>query len=102
IINQSPISTLVPTRRSSDLIWNIAGATNIGSVNCPQSENVILSNTTLYTSVINGKGSGITISGDVTLGKVRIEGSNIAIGDNLRSEEHTSELQSREKLVCRL
>src|SRR5690606_40323413 len=26
----------------------------------------------------------------------------VALGDDLRSEEHTSELQSRENLVCRL
>src|SRR5690606_27018904 len=32
----------------------------------------------------------------------RADGSTIVSGDSRRSEEHTSELQSRENLVCRL
>src|SRR5690606_41209992 len=31
-----------------------------------------------------------------------IQGETTVVNEDLRSEEHTSELQSREKLVCRL
>src|SRR5690606_8666660 len=34
--------------------------------------------------------------------KIRVIGEGSSNGVNLRSEEHTSELQSRENLVCRL
>src|SRR3712207_8296858 len=33
---------------------------------------------------------------------VELGGARIAAGDRVRSEEHTSELQSRQYLVCRL
>src|SRR3712207_9190885 len=33
---------------------------------------------------------------------VRLGDEVVAVGDDLRSEEHTSELQSRQYLVCRL
>src|SRR5690606_42021736 len=83
--------------------------------------------TTLFRS-LEGTGDGArinasTVSGDIRLGKARgelevasvsgnvyisdsaftrIEAANTSGDIDMRSEEHTSELQSRENLVCRL
>src|ERR1041385_623464 len=48
-----------------------------------------------YTPVVVHDGGTIT-------GKVRLEGSSTKSDQMMRSEEHTSELQSRLHLVCRL
>src|SRR5205809_7648327 len=74
IILLPPRSTLFPTRRSSDL--DVAQICNL-----------------LYRRIAFGSASGC------------FEGRGVSVGlqiENLRSEEHTSELQSRLHLVCRL
>src|SRR5947209_14244023 len=48
---------------------------------------------------------GAAVSGSTKIGSqgiARLEGSSGARGHRTRSEEHTSELQSRQYLVCRL
>src|SRR5690606_42117047 len=49
---------------------------------------------------------GVIEAGEVGLGDVRavrfVAGYALVVVDEVRSEEHTSELQSRESLVCRL
>src|SRR3712207_6985945 len=53
-------------------------------------------------------GEGIAVFADqmlmvaLTLLALRVAGPGFALGSVLRSEEHTSELQSRQYLVCRL
>src|SRR5690606_41523144 len=44
------------------------------------------------------------VSGIIAIGKFQMDDVQILfnISDNIRSEEHTSELQSRENIVCRL
>src|SRR5690606_39851616 len=71
-----------PTRRSSDLRLQITTASLQGAGS-------IASNGLLQ---LQGQ--------DVRLGSTRAQQIQISAG--ARSEEHTSELQSREKLVCRL
>src|SRR5690606_41268054 len=38
----------------------------------------------------------------IEAGKLRLHQEEFSIAETIRSEEHTSELQSRENLVCRL
>src|SRR5207302_5157199 len=96
-----PLPSL-PTRRSSDLAScnsRCVFITNgpycaIGSlIGCPLSNNTTLSVLPL-----------IFISSPSFLNKTRScwAASSPLTSISLRSEEHTSELQSREKLVCRL
>src|SRR5690606_40331935 len=84
-----------PTRRSSDLA---------GGQLLLDPKNIVIGDSTLamswiYDSLLGADadseefGSGISIN---------LNGGKIAVGDAWRSEEHTSELQSRENLVCRL
>src|SRR5207302_7490080 len=65
--------------------------------------------TTLFRSVFMHSGSSVSSSeegrfpaGTVLAGRYRIMGLLGQGGMGERSEEHTSELQSRENLVCRL
>src|SRR2546430_13355364 len=74
MIRRPPRSTLFPTRRSSDLVLQTLAP--------PAS------------SPIAG-GSSHTIA-------LKTDGTLWSWGDNSRSEEHTSELQSQSNLVCRL
>src|SRR3712207_8736771 len=53
--------------------------------------------TTLY----DGR-SGESFDGPVTVGYMHVMKLNHLADDKMRSEEHTSELQSRQYLVCRL
>src|SRR5438105_14707070 len=66
-----------PTRRSSDLEKYFGGAQALVDAGC----------------------DAITLA-DNSLAILRV--SNLAVGASERSEEHTSELQSRVDLVCRL
>src|SRR5436309_6411885 len=50
--------------------------------------------------LLDGHGIAIELLGGLTMGDLRIGRQMLASGG--RSEEHTSELQSRENLVCRL
>src|SRR5436309_3131520 len=86
------ISPLFPTRRSSDLSVNADFSADL-----PRDQIII---------------TGEHFDGDPVLAQHcdcfgcgffgRIQESKIPRKHELRSEEHTSELQSREKLVCRL
>src|SRR5690606_41897282 len=81
-----------PTRRSSDLSGNMSAET---IRNCERTTWVFKESLRLY--------SPISFFPRRTVEDVELEGfmipENTAV---LRSEEHTSELQSRENLVCRL
>src|SRR5690606_41619007 len=76
-----------PTRRSSDLnIYGLSSITRIGAA-----------------KYSDGKVGGINLD---TTDRFALDGQRLLLksgiyGDD-RSEEHTSELQSRENLVCRL
>src|SRR5690606_42048818 len=79
-----------PTRRSSDLLgcasaWYASGACDEDSRTC------------------SGAGGSSTLAGRRALGLVVCRSRSAFTADaGSRSEEHTSELQSRENLVCRL
>src|SRR5690606_41954536 len=82
-----------PTRRSADLVLvdivdeELEASTHNGS-------------TTI--GAYNGRrGSARTHNGDVTISATPASSGRLAARTH-RSEEHTSELQSRENLVCRL
>src|SRR5690606_22358875 len=60
---------------------------------------------TLATAHPNGLAGNLQTSGDINLGtapSITFNGTEGQSAGTLRSEEHTSELQSRENLVCRL
>src|SRR5690349_23477424 len=86
MIRRPPRSTLFPTRRSSDLtsISLTPDSAKVGTFgnNCDRFSPVSASATSRF---------------DSTYGSVDAMEPNI-----IRSEEHTSELQSRRDLVCRL
>src|SRR2546428_7414386 len=55
------------------------------------------------TTIVGGKGKHVEIQGRIAQIKAAIEKSTSDYDkEKLRSEEHTSELQSRSDLVCRL
>src|SRR5690606_41872219 len=81
-----------PTRRSSDLA-TIRGE-NFKAVHTPEADVDISPALELQLD-----GSRLTLGGEVLVPRARITPRQIA---GARSEEHTSELQSRENLVCRL
>src|SRR5690606_41597210 len=87
-----------PTRRSSDLIVFIALGPNFMDENNPSKMTttmlfVMIPGFILYFAKDSLKG--------ISVGKW-IMGIMVRDENDQRSEEHTSELQSREKLVCRL
>src|SRR2546422_7588384 len=47
-------------------------------------------------------GDGVRLGRNVRVGAACVLGTGVQVGDDVRSEEHTSELQSRLHLVCRL
>src|SRR5690606_39306568 len=85
-----------------------ASATRIdGSCNVQQGFGVPMRVRLRYTVRASDAGDTIVIDRRVNGGSYSVAASFAAPGtgtwdDELRSEEHTSELQSREKLVCRL
>src|SRR5690606_42006989 len=82
-----------PTRRSSDLTAPEATTSRVTSRSC---------GTTRFT-VRLGTGSGGASAPQPARAKARIRTPEAASKrEGTRSEEHTSELQSRENLVCRL
>src|SRR3712207_8733065 len=84
MIRRPPRSTLFPTRRSSDLSAGEASA--VVARGCP--------------SASAGVDSGRVSSSMEARPPSRARSETVTIGQ--RSEEHTSELQSRQYLVCRL
>src|SRR5690606_40674004 len=87
-----------PTRRSSDLTPVIIGR---------QTETTIVENPNnifFDKSIVNeGKSSSdVWLCGDIPFAMKLVAANADIIETWLRSEEHTSELQSRENLVCRL
>src|SRR5207302_11107356 len=91
-----------PTRRSSDLVFGTA----TGSSGPPQSR--VSGNLSLPSVRSPQRGGGTTQVMERGLSdRFTASSSGFSVGRsssdrNFRSEEHTSELQSRENLVCRL
>src|SRR5690606_41399575 len=79
-----------PTRRSSDLIGHG------DSVYDDQGRSPVYGGGSPYVEI--GDASGTTVA----VGDVQARTHALQSLHNIRSEEHTSELQSRENLVCRL
>src|SRR5207302_3641239 len=93
-----PTSTLFPYTtlfRSSSVLnlCNLLSCQVQGSLDGPVGQTFLVTSTNnLLANLVNGT---LTLT-ESLLGIVSVE------ADSLRSEEHTSELQSRENLVCRL
>src|SRR3712207_7278393 len=87
MIRRPPRSTLFP-------YTTLFRSPNV-SVTCPTGD-VIFGSTATASYTASDSGSGLTTpaSGSATL--------NTSVAGTRRSEEHTSELQSRQYLVCRL
>src|SRR5204862_7959291 len=91
-----------PTRRSSDL--TLTGATaGSATVNLGTQNNVIgtVSSTNTLDTVSIRDDAGFTV-GTLTTDTAVTLSSNGTVDQSGRPEEHTSELQSRTDLVCRL
>src|SRR5688572_31083881 len=86
MIRRPPRSTLFPTRRSSDL------------------ERAHPPGMSVLHSITPTKNGGAPTSSLPTYPSMPLFGSTVKIAteEELRSEEHTSELQSQSNLVCRL
>src|SRR3712207_8896985 len=91
MIRRPPRSTLLPYTTLFRSPMTITGSAKIFSI---------------YTSeqLFNGQVT-VKISTDgkfLIIGKLNFAADNISLSGRLRSEEHTSELQSRQYIVCRL
>src|SRR5206468_13102626 len=96
-----PLLHSFPTRRSSDLITIPTPMLKVRYLS--SSRTFPISSITVNTGKMGQL--PFLISTDVPSGKIRgtlSERSERAVGPSYRSEEHTSELQSRSDLVCRL
>src|SRR5207249_8626866 len=95
----TPTPTLFPTRRSSDLnnhtIRKITPSGDVGDVSTFAGS---------AGSIGSDDGTGSVARFDTPKGVAVDSAGNVYVADtdNNRSEEHTSELQSRFDLVCRL
>src|SRR5690606_39930413 len=87
-------SILFPTRRSSDL-WTVPAALGVAKAD-PGAQVVALSGDYDFQFMIEE----LAVGAQHRIPYVHVLVNNANLG--LRSEEHTSELQSRENLVCRL
>src|SRR5690606_39800343 len=88
-----------PTRRSSDLLIQIAHNVDIGQHTVIAAQTGISGSTKIGEhNVIAGQ---VGIVGHIKLANRTKIGAQAGVSKT-RSEEHTSELQSRENLVCRL
>src|SRR5690606_40783227 len=94
-LRRPPSSPLVPSRRSSDLGAALTQASSVGS-NALQWEQLYQKNS--MTSTLPAGASGATGLSSRLKSLPSLNWRACAT----RSEEHTSELQSRENLVCRL
>src|SRR5690606_40050822 len=90
----SPYLHSFPTRRSSDLYGRFSGVINSSSV-CVKKQSLV---------ELGGFPENITRGEDIYMWLRLALAGSIAVSPEplVRSEEHTSELQSRENIVCRL
>src|SRR5690606_41706098 len=91
-----------PTRRSSDLTSDAASNLTVGG-NITGNFELAKTGPGRLTLGSNSNSYGATVvrNGTLAFGETARSGNgNVVLGDR-RSEEHTSELQSRENLVCR-
>src|SRR5687768_17823810 len=100
MVRRQPRSTLFPTRRSSDL-WRpgraFRGASHLRARASPAS----VAKNPAYLQLKHG-GSSSPVGGAAPSNGSPCFGRIAVLGSRSRSEEHTSELQSRLHLVCRL
>src|SRR5690606_40444910 len=95
-----PTSTPFPTRRSSDLgihdnFFALGGHSLLATQIVSRIRDAFQIELPIYTLF-----ESPTVAELATI--VAEQRANVAVESPLRSEEHTSELQSRENLVCRL
>src|SRR5690606_39937512 len=91
-----------PTRRSSDLdiATNIVSGFNMTAKDTGRVSDVLAKAAASANTSVEQLGAAMSYVAPVAAGAgISLEETAAAIG--IRSEEHTSELQSRENLVCR-
>src|SRR5690606_42106106 len=88
----------VPTRRSSDL----ASAIRPRRLESRSRKSASAGSRRSYFASTTKSPSGGSTSFRIPLALIATERNCAVLSSSLRSEEHTSELQSRENLVCRL
>src|SRR5207244_13352376 len=94
-----PRSTLFPTRRSSDLHITVADTgRGIPEAHLPHVFDRFYRVDAARSPATGGVGLGLAIVRTI----VSLHGGSVALQSVVRSEEHTSELQSPDHLVCRL
>src|SRR5699024_12170022 len=99
---QINIIIIFPTRRSSDLVIEISELQALQEkVNNYITENKL---SEVLDTKLTDEGLLVTIKNDISFdsGSDRVNKKGKQIAEEIRSEEHTSELQSRIDLVCRL
>src|SRR5207253_11163928 len=87
LVRRPPRSTLFPTRRSSDLLGYGGDTAHVWLAGD------LVADAGVVINLLGGPDSSFLPAND---------GLSVTTGSDLRSEEHTSELQSRGHLVCRL
>src|SRR5690606_40332226 len=96
-----PTPASFPTRRSSDLEGRSVQATVEGVV--PAEGGNLYRVNALVPNPVTGASTRDFLAGSAATLELPAGSRNaLVVPVNARSEEHTSELQSREKLVCRL
>src|SRR3712207_7367313 len=96
------VATLGPATSSEESIGALVGAgVDVTRFNFSHGDHHMhLKNSQIVREVAKEHGRNVAILQDVQGPKIRT--GEVAGGTELRSEEHTSELQSRQYLVCRL
>src|SRR5690606_41901378 len=78
----------------------LTGAHLLGKQHLPELPDIQLGDRTVLSELLNG--DVILMFADILADRLPVGRQVSRFGELLRSEEHTSELQSRENLVCRL
>src|SRR5690606_40534431 len=91
-----------PTRRSSDLLPVLGGMLAVGIPEYRLPKKQLAKDIETITSLGVEVKTGVRVGKDISWEDLRSKHDAVFVAIGSRSEEHTSELQSRENLVCRL
>src|SRR5207253_9875818 len=91
-----------PTRRSSDLVWRNTLRTEVVLMGTRRIRSYEPATGKVLWELTTEEGAGRAYTGGGKAAAGGCKSTPIATPEMIRSEEHTSELQSRGHLVCRL